>query len=436
RRGTHLSMPRIAAVKALDAVERRDAFSNLAIDSQLQNRNLSGPDLGLATALFYGCLKRTTLLDALLERFLKKGIKHLPSLAKQILRVAAYQIVFMDKIPPHAAVSEAVNSAKKLARHQAGLTNAVLRRLATDEAAKSWARSEVETPEALALHYGLPVDLAWEIVDRLGFDNALAYARAIDAPFPMTLRLRKDLTSTEWEPGRWAPNAAVVRAPGQAVADALGSGAAVVQAESSQILGHYCDLGSLPGGRVLDMCAGHGGKGFHLADLAAIELTISDISPEKIAAARANAAKLGISIAHSLTADELNEFKGRFDLIVLDAPCSGAGNLGRYPELRWKQEPARVNDLVSLQRRLIERAVSLLEPGGILVYAVCSDRPSEGTEQAAWALSEFSLVRRPPRWELSPDLLNEHGSLLTEPHHHGISGFFAVRLEKLRSEAS
>ena len=436
-------MPRIAAAEALRAVETEDAFSNIAIDIQIGRRKLSQRDAALATSITYGVLKNLGQLDAALHRWLKKPISNLEPFTRAVLRSGAFQLLFMDRVPKHAAVSEAVAILKRRKRHRAGLANAVLRRLSehADELRASL-QGQIGDAVSLSNRCGMPLPLSEALIDRLGLESAIAYGLAIQTPARLTLRLRAPADRDDalcalaaegvvGEATLHAPGGIRVQRGGRASEiSPVRVGCAVVQDEASQLVGLLAS--PQPNARVVDLCAGRGGKTFHLADLmdGVGGIVASDRSQKKLEELKAGAARLGITCVETRTQEALESESA--DLVLIDAPCSGLGVIRRHPELRWKHSSERTAALARTQRELLDIGARLVSPGGVLVYAVCSDQPAEGRRQVEWFLRANSGFKQeaPPDCLDWSELLSRDGDLLTQPHIHGTDAFFAARLRR------
>lgn len=436
-------MPRLAAIEALRAVETRDAFSNLALDAQIRRRMLAPRDAGLASAIAYGVLKNRNWLDATLNRWLKKPLAQLDPFSRAVFRSAAYQILCLDRVPDHAVVHESVKIVKSRARHRAGLVNAVLRRLVENaDALKAERDVRPQNSGELAHRFGLPVWLSDVLVDRVGLDQAMAYGEAIQAAAPVTLRVRDPKHRTRVvealtggdrrvEATDHAPGGVRVWAGGDPTASRpVADGDAVIQDEASQLVSLFA--APEPGWRVLDLCAGRGGKTMHLSDLmgGSGQLVASDLSGKKLETLMHTARALGIDHIETCPAEARGDLAPA-DLVLLDCPCSGTGVMRRHPEIRWRSTPERLRELVATQRELLTVGAKLVKPGGLLVYAVCSDLPAEGVAQIEWFLREVpGWHRDPPTGEMWEGVMTADRDLLTQPHLHDADGFFCARLRR------
>ncbi|HWV37248.1 MAG TPA: 16S rRNA (cytosine(967)-C(5))-methyltransferase RsmB [Vulgatibacter sp.] len=433
--------PRAIALSVLRRVERDAAFANLALDAELSAAGRLDPrDAGLATELAYGCLRRRAALDHALAPLSKQPLEKLERPVLDLLRVGAYQLLH-TRIPPHAAVGETVSTARRVGLGRAaGLANAILRHLAREGA------PPLPPGPLAALEIGasLPRWLAEKILDLLGEEEALAFARAIDEPAPKTLRvnrtridpealaarLREEAPDLEVHPGRLAPDAlrlsgggAITRLP------AYREGLFSQQDEAAQLVSLLVDPAR--GDRVLDACAAPGGKSCHLAELGAGEVIALDVHERKVRRIGEEAARLGLSVVRPMAADAGAPLPpgaaGPFDRVLVDAPCSGLGTLQRHPELRYRRSPEDVARLLEGQARILDNVAKAVRPGGVLVYAVCSPLPEEGRLQVASFLDRSGGAFAPAPLASAPFAV-DGWRLETWPHRQGMDGFFAARL--------
>jgi 16S rRNA (cytosine967-C5)-methyltransferase len=434
----HAAPAREAALDILTRVED-GAFSHLALSGML--RRLEPKDRGLTTELVYGTLTYQLRLDRMLARFSSRD-KTAPGLLR-VLRLAAYQLMFLDKIPAHAILNDAVTQAKRIAGPKAGgFVNAVLRRLSAKPAENLPAG---DSAEALSLRYSMPLWLVKRRLKQTSASDVEAWLTAENAPAPLTVRILTEALSMQEatrsfpegaaEPGALSPTALRLHMPDPFAHEMFTAGRCVVQDEGSQAVVLAADVGR--GARVLDLCAGFGGKTLFLAEQvgAAGQVLSVDLSEKKLQSLQKEAQRLGLEAriqtraadAASLTAEEI----GRFSCVLLDAPCSGLGTLRRHPELRWRRSLEDITRCAELQQRLLRAATSLLAPGGALLYSVCSPEPEEGEQQIA------HFLRDNPGFAPSPittpslqSAITASGAVKTLPHRHNADAFFIAKICK------
>jgi 16S rRNA (cytosine967-C5)-methyltransferase len=331
---------RSVALAVLRRIESEGAYANLALGSALGRSGLADADRRFATDLVYGTTRMRRACDALVDRFVSSPPD--PG-TRTLLRLGAYQLTF-GGVPAHAAVSETVGLAPKRVR---GFVNAVLRKVSTTPMV--WSSPWVE------LSY--PDWIAERLVSELGTDDALEALTRMNQPPPVTMR---DDGYVQDRSSQW-------------VADAVEA---------------------VPGELVLDACAAPGGKATALAG-SGVRVTAADVRPHRAALVAANSARLGLDVGVAIADAGLPPFVGgTFDAVLVDAPCSGLGALRRRPDARWRIEPADVDDLVALQRRIIAGCAELVRPGGRLVYSVCTLTAAESIDHPV--PNGFEVDPRPP----------------------------------------
>ncbi len=440
-----MASARDVARKVLDRVERDGAFAAAVLESEAATLK-DQRDSSLATELVLGVLRRRPWLDHLLDSASSGGsLRKLDVTVRNILRIGAYQIAYLDRIPVRAAVFEAVSSVKRSAAPRlSGLANALLRNLAAREpdALRPPADDDGASVEELALRYGLPGWLLARWIDDRGTKEALAIARIFNDRSARTMRVntsritRADLLkrlSDSASPGPCLPWSINVsdRRDGRTIEE---EGLAAYQDEGAGLV--VAALDPKPESKVLDACAGRGGKTGTIAMLAGdrAEITAADRSRSKLDRAAFELNRQGFS-ANTVVVDlqaGKGALEGPFDRILLDVPCSGTGTLGRRPEIRWRLSPDQVASLVSVQRAMLDSVAPLVAEGGRLVYAVCSILKEEGEKQIERFLEEhpgFEPVRDPPStW---PDSIPWRGGLpFVDPSVHGTDGYFIACLAR------
>lgn len=435
---------RSLAFQVLVQVERADAWLSLALDAGIRSAGaLSRQDAALATELAYGVSRRALTLDAVIAAHSHVPLRRLETRVHAALRLGAYQLIFLERVPDHAAVSETVQLLRDngLAR-AAGFANAVLRKIATERTVPL-----PEDPlERISVEQSHPSWLVRRWAERWGAEQTEALCRSHNLNPPVCVRVDPARASREEvaaalsaagvgsRPALLSPVGLLLENAGPlAQLEPFARGLFQVQDEAAQLVGLLA--GAAPGMRVLDACAAPGGKSCHLAEQlkGQGELFAVDLHPRKLERLAAEAARLGLSgRIHARTADATRPLpfeRASFDLVLLDAPCSGLGTLRRHPELRYRRKPEDIARLAGLQSALAENLLAYLKPGGAFVFAVCSMEPEEG-EALAEQLAARGLRVEPPEaagvpWE---QVMTPRGFLATLPHRHGTDGFFAARL--------
>lgn len=440
--------PRQVAQRVLETIEREDAYSHIALDAALERSRLDARDRGLATELVYGTLTWQRSLDKVLSDFVRRGIDGLDLSVLVALRVAVYQLLFLDRIPAHAAVDEAVEITKAgPSRAAAGLVNGVLRNIVRKQGEVRWWNDkdrEQKPARYLGERYSLPNWMTNRMLQYWGLERAEELAEAFNTRPPLYLRrLADDLELPEGvEPVDGVPGALRASSMSDGVRQGIEGGKWGVQDVGSQLIGLFA--GAEPDLTVLDGCAGLGGKTLHLARLVGPSGGIVAIDPvgSKIDLLCAAAESAGFDDRLTTQVASLQEFAEEtdqsFDLVLIDAPCSGLGVIRRHPETRWRRNESDIFALTKLQQDLLDIAAELVSPGGTLTYSVCTFTTEEGPKQVERFLErhpDYERLGAPSTgpsarvdWEkyVDPD-----GQLTLDPLRHDTDAFFAARLKRI-----
>jgi 16S rRNA (cytosine967-C5)-methyltransferase len=438
---------------------------DVLLDRRLGASTLDGRDRGLAVELTYGVLRRLATIDWRLEPVLDKPLPRLPVIVQMLLRLGAYQILFLDRIPQSAAVNESVNlaraNARSLGRDWSGLVNAVLRSLIR-EPARPWPSADTDAAQTLAVRHSVPLWLSRRWLDRLGAANAEIVCEQTAGIPPVTLRVNRLKTRREDYLARLR-QAGIAAAPtsvspvgitiedGGSIPSLPGfeEGLFYVEDEAAQLIPPL--LAPQPGEVVLDACAAPGGKATHLAELMQDRGAIYalDRKGARLDLVRSNCARLGITsvvpvqgdvrsavewsraVGSSKTADG----RPTFDRILVDAPCSGLGVLRRHPEAKWRKDSESFDRHQSLQLQILELVAPCLRAGGVLVYSTCSTEPEENQaviDEFCCTHAEFRRVSVAP-WlpTAAQEFLTGRGDLSTMGNRYSMDGFYAARLKKV-----
>jgi 16S rRNA (cytosine967-C5)-methyltransferase len=428
-----LAVRRIAA-DIVDGVLRRKRPLDELLEAGALNE-LEERDRALVRAIVATVIRRLGSLRHLLAGFLDRGLPANAPRVESALLVGAAQVLFLD-VPNHAAVDLSVRLTQddRQARHYAGLVNAVLRRIARDGATRLAAIDPIalDTPDWLLCrwqaHYG-------EATAR-----AIAAANANEAALDLTVKDNPQQWAARLE-GRVLPTGTVRIAAHGPVPQLPGfdEGAWWVQDAAAALPARL--LGDVRGKSVADLCAAPGGKTAQLA-AAGARVTAVDRSLPRLNRLRDNLGRLGLT-AEIVHADATQWQGGPFDAVLVDAPCLATGTIRRHPDIPWLKSEAELVKLTGLQARLLDRAVELVKPGGILVYCTCSLEPEEGEQAVNALLARHSGLRREP---ITPEqvaglaeLVTPAGDLRTLPCHlpdpdsrmAGMDGFYAARIVKI-----
>jgi 16S rRNA (cytosine967-C5)-methyltransferase len=429
----------------LERVEADASFADSVLEAELTSQQLEPRDAALATELAYGTLRWQRYLDWILAPHSRRRLASLDPRVRVLLRMAAYQIAFLERVPAFAAVNDAVTLAPRTPGVGA-FVNAVLRSFTRRGAREREPAPSRNPNDALATRCSFPTWLAERWVERYGRADAEALMRALNERPPLTLRANRlritrdalgrrlaDEDGLDWRPTRLAPEGLVVGhagAPGEWRAFADGSFA--VQDEASMLIARM--LAPDPGATIADVCAAPGTKTTHLAELMDNRgrILAFDREPVRLARVAEAATRLGISIID--TRDGPVEglapsFRGACDGVLVDAPCSNLGVLRRNPEVKWRRQPSDLALASRRQSEILGAAATMVRPGGRLVYATCSLEPEENEEVARGFLAANQDFATDPPAEF-PLPLDADGWLRCLPHRHGTDGFSALRFRR------
>jgi len=448
---------REAALRILHAVDTRNAFSDRMLDGahaeaeRVRSRtDVEGDGTGdqrddaLLHELVKGTLRWRGRLDYVLDALVHIGIGKVQPWIRNILRMGAYQILFLDRVPAHAAVDEAVKLAHKYGHPgTAGLVNSVLRRLSRADAPLPL--PEDDQPASLAAWGSHPQWLVERWVSRFGVAATRELMMANNRPVRTGLRVnalrgtREALIErlagegAKASPATHAPDVVWLDSPrAPATLAAFKEGWCTPQDESEALVARLLDPQA--GERVLDVCAAPGGKSTHLAELMgddgevwALERVESRVRQLETTVRRVQAKSIRVVQGDGRHYD----FETVFDRALVDAPCSGLGVIGRRADARWRKGPELLDEMPGIQLELLNAAARRLRPGGVLVYSVCSFEPEEtGEVVARFSAANPSFARESAKPFLPDKVVDERGWMMVLPHVHGCDGAFAARFRK------
>ena len=436
---------RESAMLTLAACERQGAWSDGYLKKTLREQGLDRRDAALATRLCYGVLQNKLLLDWHLAQFCKSRLVELDIRVLCNLRVAAYQLLFMDKIPPSAAVNEAVALTKKHCRNPraAGMVNGILRAMLRQGELPAPKGHDKE--ETLSLKYSHPLWLVKEFVDVLGAESTEKLLAENNRQPPTTAQINVLCTDSEElaealredgvevQPHPWLPDCLLLSGTGDLERLApFRDGKFYVQDAASRLA--VTAAGVVPGSRVLDCCAAPGGKSISAAiDMENKgEIISCDIHPHKMKLIDAGQNRLGLSIITPCLQSAAvlkEEWLGGFDTVITDVPCSGLGIIRKKPDIRYK-DPKALKGLPKVQRTILDNCARYVCPGGILLYSTCTLLCRENEDVVAGFLADH------PWFELEsfqlPQFGEQPGQITFWPHIHGTDGFFVAKLRRKR----
>lgn len=428
------------ALDILTKWEKSGQYSNIALDSALKKNELSAPDRGLLTALSYGVIEKKITLDYIIDR-LSRTPNKIDSDVRNILRLGLYQLIFLDKIPAHAAVNESVSLAKN--RSSSSFINAILRAYLRQKDEISFPDKNEDFPIYLSVKYSFSKEICDILVSTYGQEGAEAYLASLSNPPSPTLRVNttkisRDALLTKLNEAGFdaakcthsdfgislCSSAPIQSLPG------FDEGEFYVQDEAS----HICVKALAPqkGEKLLDSCSCPGGKSFS----AAIEMENEgeihsfDLHKNKLSLIESGARRLGIDIIKTKEQDGrvfLPEYEEYFDRILCDVPCSGLGVMAKKPEIRYK-DISSIRALPEIQYAILDNTSRYLKRGGVLVYSTCTVLKEENENIVARFLESHPDFCRVDF--TVGDIHSKDGMLTLLPHKHETDGFFIAKLQK------
>lgn len=448
--------PRDLALGALIRLARDPVFSSSILDRLFRaNSHLDDRDRAFVSQLVQGVVRWRLRLDWIIGQAAHFPLHKIDIPVLEILRLALYQVYFLDRVPESAAVNEAVKQAKtRCPPHVVSFVNGILRSICRNKDRIAFPEREADPVLYFSVCHSYPKWLVRKWIRELGEKEAEALLEAGNRTPRLTVRVNRLKT------GRWAlmerlqregVNAkATLYSPAGVTVEGLRGrvdqlqvfreGLIQVQDEGAQIPSFLLD--TAPGCRVLDACAGYGGKASHLAEIMENRgrVVALDTNPARLVSLAQNSGRLGVGIIHPVVADAAEDmtglFRNPFDRVLVDAPCSGLGVLSRHPDGKWNRNSGDIRRLALLQAAILNRAAGTLSKGGKMLYVTCtvSREENEGVVGEFLKTHEGFLLEdlrdQAPSW--AAELIDERGFFRALPHFHGTDAFFAARMRRFR----
>ncbi|MBU1341172.1 MAG: 16S rRNA (cytosine(967)-C(5))-methyltransferase RsmB [Proteobacteria bacterium] len=412
---------------------------------------LSKQDRNLCNALIFGVLRQRGAIDWTLRAFSNIVPEKIDIKPLYVLRIALFQLLYMDRIPAFAVVNSSVDIAKKLLdKKTAGFINAVLRNAADNFSTVSLPDKKKDASKFISIRYSLPLWLSKKWVHVFGFEKTALLCQQINTIPKITLRtntLKIDRQSLAQKLSLIVKTVQLTEFATQGIRftspsipihefESFNNGFFQIQDEAAQMVTQF--LAPRPGEKILDACAGFGGKTGHIAQLMENKgvVVAVDIESKKLDCLQSDSKRLGIDIIQTKPLDllktSIKAFDFYFDRVLLDAPCTGLGVLRRNPDTKWKRSKNDITRLAGKQKKMLTAAANLVKPGGLLVYAVCSCEKEENEDVIQPFLEkrkDFSIDK-----DFQSDtysvLMTCDGFLKTYPNANNMDGFFAARLKR------
>lgn len=435
------------AAQILQEVHMEGAYANVALAKAIRKNRLSDVDRRFVTELVYGTVKAGGTIDWILRRYINRPLKKITPMVREILRLAIFQIFYMDKVPASAACNEAVELTKKYSHGgTVKFVNAVLRTAIREPEKAAFPEGKGKATQGLALREMHPEWLVRRWIKEFGYEDAERLCAFNNQQAVLSLRtntLRTDRETllqklreegAEAEPSIWAPEGILCTSHGSLDGmESLQQGLFQVQDESSMQVAHV--LAPQEGDFIIDTCSAPGGKTTHLAQLMHNKgrILACDIYEHKLKLIEENAARLGIECIETKMLDARKVgalYEKQADKVLVDAPCSGLGVLRRKPDARWRKDEELMVELPRLQQAILQSASQAVKPDGVLVYSTCTMTREENVA----VVQKFLEVNQ-------DFVLEETGSFLPlrkrpekfvqfYPQREGIDGFFIARMHR------
>lgn len=442
--------PRKAALEILLRVEKEKSYSNLLLNARIKEENYSGQDAAFLTTLVYGVLENLICLDFFISNFAKRNASKMQPKLLNILRIGAYQLIYLDRVPASAAVGESVKLAKSCgASFASGFVNAVLREISRNLENLPYPDKKSDLKRYLHVRYSCPHWLLDKWINEYGIENAEGILKGLEERPKVILRVNTiKITSCKLQELLEQdgisvstldfPKDALIasKLPDLRHNKAFLSGFFTVQNTASQIC--CAAAGAKPGDTVIDMCAAPGGKSFTLAFIMQNKGSILSLElyENRLGLIKEGAGRLNIDIIKTAQNDSSkhNDLLPFADLVLCDVPCSGLGVIGRKPEIRYK-DPHEFDELPNLQYCILCEGASHVKQGGTLVYSTCTLSRAENDEVSKRFLKEhpeFSQANL-DTMPLVKDCINDGDTGVTLfPHITGSDGFYICVMKKKR----
>ena len=441
-----LPSARKLAYQALYEILEKKAYANLTLQHVLKEYPLSGPESRLLTELVYGVLRKYNYLLWVISRLSTYSLKKIHPSVKILLCLGLYQLMYLTRIPASAAVNESVKIAKKIThKGNVGFINAILRGYIRKKDELSLFPREENPVLYDSLYWNEPEWLVkwWQSHYK---DEAASILKAFNETPKLAIRVNPLKTSRDEllkmmgdrgikaETVPWNDQALIITEGAHTFWPLAEEGLAYVQSLSSMIPAAV--LSPKEGEAVPDMCAAPGSKTTQMAEIMKNSGTIDawDLYPHKISLIKNNAKKLGISIIHAGARDSAKPFPalhGKYDKVLLDAPCSGLGVLSHKPEIRWHRREEDLKAFPPLQEKLLSCAASYVKEGGTLVYSTCTLNPAENEEMVRQFLRDHPHFK-PLDFTLYEGKTSKEGMMIILPYDIQSDGFFIAKMLRKR----
>jgi 16S rRNA (cytosine967-C5)-methyltransferase len=445
RDGSAATASRRCAYTVLRRIFEEGAYADRAFRAEADRACLNARDRAFAMRLAYGATQMKAALDYVLAKLARRPLEKLDPPVLAALRLGLYELIYIGGTPARAAVNESVELVKRESPHAHAFVNAILRRASREAPALLAARDDL-TVEGAALVHSHPLWIAERWWNELGPADARALMERDNEPAESAVRANRLKTTpaelvelleregVKARVDRLVPEALVLSSPWDVHGSApFERGLLMPQSRGSMLVSRVLD--PRPGEGVLDLCAAPGAKSSDLAALMRDDgrVVAVELDPGRAAATRANCERLGATCVEVVVGDAAEpRFGDGYDRVLVDPPCSDLGTLQSRPDARWRKTPAQVEELIALQRRILDAAAEAIRPGGRLVFSTCTISEAENSGQMQDFLARHPNFRVCDQSERHPKLprAGSRAFLQTLPHREGTDGFFIAALER------
>ncbi|MFC2131737.1 16S rRNA (cytosine(967)-C(5))-methyltransferase RsmB [Bacteroidota bacterium] len=441
-----INKARFSAVKIISRFERSDAYLNKLLKKELDEGNLSSQDKSLLTELVNGVIRWRWKLDWVLTGFYRGDYLKCLNIVKNSLRVGLYQILFLDRVPVHAAINESVEMIKRIQGEKiAGVVNGVLRNISRNIENIRYPSKEADMVYYYTIMKSHPRWMVKRWIELFGEEDAVKLLDANNQRPYTTIRInllkcgidevKNSLTrlGINFQSSLYAVEALTITSRGVDISslDLFKDGKIAIQDTSALSATKLANAKS--GHRILDLCSAPGGKSFSLAEQSndsGVVIAV-DKYPSKLRFIKEGAERLGLKSIQVLEADASDyDFDELFDIVFADVPCSGLGTLSKKPDIKWKREREDIGIMVNTQRAILDNAARFVKPGGALIYSTCTIEPKENEENISYFLKEHPEFQIDSAEKYLPVEICKNGFMQTLQHIHNTDGAFAARLIK------
>jgi 16S rRNA (cytosine967-C5)-methyltransferase len=434
------------AVKILNRYDRSDSYIDKLLSHELKHEHLIHQDRALLTELVNGVIRWRGKIDWVLTGFYHGDYQKCLNLVKNAMRIALYQMLYLNRIPIPAAIFESVEVVKRIQGEKtAAIVNGVLRNIARNVENIRYPDKSEDEIYFYAVIYSHPKWLVKRWIDRFGlleteklmdFNNRRPYTAVRVVSTNSTVAEIEEIFTThniKYSVSPYNPNSLLLESPRYDISasEIFKSGKITIQDPSSTLSAMLAN--PKEGDTIIDICAAPGGKSFILAELMNNkgEVLAFDKHESKLRFITNGAERLNLNIIKAVTRDAENQsFTENADIVFADVPCSGLGTLSKKPDIKWKKESEDITKLVIHQRKILENASKILKSGGVLVYSTCSIEPEENEENIKWFLKNYPDFTLDPAEKYLPESLCKDGYYYSIPHLSGMDGAFAARMIK------